>query len=79
MSELSKVLEIFPPALMPITKKHEEYKSKGHSCPYCNGIGYTAPEQIGYNEWKDNTCPICMGSGRVKANILVSWEADDKK
>ena len=57
----------------------ERYTSVGHNCSYCHGNGYFIPTQIGHDEYEDNPCPVCGGTGRLKAEITIHWVPDSKE
>ena len=74
MSAINRpILEIYPPVLMPITRKGETFDSAWHQCPYCNGTGTVYSGQKVY-EHEYATCPVCEGEGKLRAKITILWE-----
>ena len=72
MSKLKNILEITPPSFGGVNKG-EVFTSHGHICSYCNGYGHFQPTQVGHDEYEQNLCPICKGSGKLQVKIVVGW------
>lgn len=78
MSKKSEILTIEPSRFWG--RIHDEcYTSGGHDCSYCNGRGYFTPVQVGHDEYEDNPCPVCKGTGRLKAEVTIHWAPDNKE
>ena len=76
MSKKSEILTIEPGDFYGFIHD-EHYLSTGHECSYCNGRGYFIPTQVGYNEYKENRCPVCKGTGWLKAEITIHWVSEE--
>ena len=46
-------------------------------CTYCQGNGYHWQENC-YRERYKQGCPICKGSGRLDAAVVIEWKAGDR-
>ena len=50
----------------------------GFECSNCHGSGWVLA--LGErNETVRNTCPVCGGSGRLKAEVTTKWMPDKKE
>lgn len=78
MSRISEILTIEPGSFFG-SIHDERYTSTGHDCSYCNGRGRFAPIQVGRDEYEENPCPVCGGTGRLKAEITIHWAPDNKQ
>lgn len=78
MSRISEILTIEPAQFLG-SIHDEHYTSIGYKCSYCNGIGHFQTVQVGHNEYKENPCPVCSGTGCIKAEVTIHWVPDTKK
>ena len=62
-----------------MSKKSEILTIEPGDCSYCNGRGYFTPIQVGHDEYEDNPCPVCGGTGRLKAEVTIHWAPDSKE
>ena len=77
LSKKQQTLLITPPLL---SKEHpnEMETFTGFECSKCYGNGWIIA--LGErNETVINTCPICGGSGRLKAVVTTKWIPDKKE
>ena len=77
MSKKQQTLLITPPLL---SKEHpnEMETFTGFECSKCYGNGWIIA--LGErNETVINACPICGGSGRLKAVVTTKWIPDKKE
>lgn len=77
MSRKCQILEIAPP---PLLKEQlvEQLELGGMKCAYCHGNGwFWADDEYG-KPYKD-PCPVCHGTGRMKAAVTIEWTADKKE
>lgn len=72
MSKTNKML-ILKPSYKGLT---ETIVSGGYKCEYCQGNGYFWKEE-GFEHVKD-PCPVCKGSGRLKAVVTIEWKPTKK-
>lgn len=81
MSEKKHTIEINPPSLICRNREVEMYSIGGFECPFCNGHGNFLPRQTGKDEYEEVVCKACLGSGRLRADVLIQWcaERDDCK
>ncbi len=77
MSKLKTILEITPSEFMNKAKDGEVFISKDHDCLHCFGRGYFTPKQVGPDEFKENLCPVCLGSGKLDAKIVIGWSPSE--
>ncbi|MDR1646024.1 MAG: hypothetical protein LBS05_09455 [Tannerellaceae bacterium] len=79
MSERKEIIEIRTPRYITRVRQMETYTFRGFSCPCCSGRGYTSVE-IGKDEWRDDACAICGGTGALEADVIIQWVAknDDR-
>ena len=77
MSKKQQVYMVVPP-LFPKNHPYEMETFDGFECSYCHGNGWYAA--LGdRNERVKEPCPVCQGSGRIKAVVTIKWMADEKK
>lgn len=50
----------------------------GFECSYCHGNGWI-PTLGKQNECERKDCPVCEGSGRLKAVVTTKWIPDKKE
>ena len=79
---MSKKLDVYqlsvPRIIYPQKEITEQEEFRGFSCGGCSGNGWN----WGYDEEGDNahiTCPVCHGSGLLKAIVTTQWVADKKE
>ncbi|KAA6346411.1 hypothetical protein EZS27_006061 [termite gut metagenome] len=72
MSKVNKVIWITPPTLLNINNK-EIQTSSGHKCSYCQGNGFFWEVQEDVKERFKAACPVCRGSGKLRAAIIIEW------
>ena len=54
----------------------ERIESCGHRCLYCYGEGgFVGDTRLG-ERW--TTCPVCKGSGKMDAEVIIKWKASEK-
>ena len=75
MTKIRKMIELLPPYLGRGGSRLEKFTSSGHRCPYCSGNGYFWSRDETGEAVKD-PCPVCEGSGCVKAEIEIRWSPD---
>nr|DAV64437.1 MAG TPA: chaperone protein [Caudoviricetes sp.] len=75
MSQFDEILTIVPKEFEEC-KSPETFVSKVHDCPRCNGRGYFLPTQIGYDEWQNNPCEACNGTGKIRATVTIQWSPE---
>lgn len=74
MSKKQQALLIAPP-LFPKEHPYEMETFLGFDCSYCHGNGWILA--LGErNETMTETCPVCKGSGRLKAVVTTKWMPD---
>lgn len=75
MSTKGYVLNVSPPF---DRKDSEVHKYEGITCPDCGGTGkikvFEDYLQLGAPEIE--TCQRCWSSGKLRAKVVVKWEAD---
>lgn len=76
MSKLNHILVVEPPKFLT-TSKGEVFTKKGFLCTYCNGNGSFRGKQISHDDYKVNPCPVCKGTGKLQAKIVVGWSPDE--
>lgn len=74
MSKEKRFIEISPGLMSPGGRMTDQVESQGHICPYCQGNGYRWQEDDWQERYKQE-CPICEGSGKLDAVIIVEWKA----
>lgn len=72
MSELKHILEITP---TKYCNRMETMNIRGVICPRCHGLG-GFKEETGPKEEIFIPCDMCDGTKRIKATVMVEWEAD---
>ena len=55
----------------------EHIESRGHTCRYCYGKGSFAGDPRLGGGWKP--CPVCKGSGKMDAEVIIKWKANKVK
>ena len=76
MSKERRMIEIMPGLMSPGGRMVDRIESRGHSCPYCQGNGYHWQEDVWGERYKQE-CPICKGSGKLDAVIIIEWKSGD--
>lgn len=76
MSRQQQALLITPP-LFPKEHPYEMDTFFGFKCSYCHGNGWI-PAIGERNECERKDCPVCKGSGRLKAVVTTKWMPDKK-
>lgn len=77
MSKKQQSLLITPP-LFPKEHPYEMNTFNDFDCTYCHGNGwFTALDE--WNETVRKTCPVCEGSGRIKAVVTTKWMPDKRE
>lgn len=72
MSELKHMLDVSPDKYgTRVETKHV----RGVTCPRCNGRGGFT-EEVAYNKSVTIPCDLCDGTGKIKAEVVVEWNAD---
>jgi DnaJ-class molecular chaperone len=58
-------------------RPREVFTSGGHVCSVCHGDGwfFSHNDRGGVSKGK---CPVCEGSGMVRAVITIVWEPEEK-
>lgn len=74
MSKEQRMIEIAPGKMSPGSRMTETMESRGHQCPYCQGNGYHWQEDTWQERYK-KPCTVCEGSGRLDAEVMISWKA----
>lgn len=79
---MSKKLNIYQISVPYIPNTQKEFKEqevfRGFDCSHCHGNGWN----WGYDEDGERaniTCPVCNGSGILKAVVTTEWKADKKE
>lgn len=72
MSRRKSIIEVAPPRFQEL---RESIILTGYLCPVCNGRGQF-DEEIGREEYRTIACDYCQGTGRVRAEVLISWKPD---
>jgi DnaJ-class molecular chaperone len=54
----------------------ESQTSGGYGCSYCHGNGFFWKAQEGTKDRFKEACPVCKGSGKLKAVITIEWLPD---
>lgn len=73
MSNKKSIIEVSPSSY---SFKEENFDIKGFTCSKCNG-NKVFIDQIGHDKFKEKTCSFCKGTGRIKASIKITWNADE--
>ncbi|WP_143813418.1 hypothetical protein [Parabacteroides provencensis] len=73
MSKQHHIINVTPPEYQQV---HESMTFGNYTCPVCNGRGSFIPEQVAHNHWQSKTCDYCDGTGKVKADVQISWKPD---
>lgn len=75
MSVKGYVLNVSPPF---DGKDSEVHKYEGIDCPACGGTGKIKvfEDYLQQGEPVVDTCQRCSGSGKLRAKVVVKWEAD---
>lgn len=69
MSEFKKIIELSP-------RRMDEYlEVNNFICPECNGRGEFTNE-VGKDKYESIPCSTCLGSGRLKARVVVYWSPE---
>lgn len=84
MSKQKDILSLVPPEFIfpqqPTSAGiyvQESFNSPGHLCNYCHGNGWLwGHDDLGERIKKD--CPVCAGSGKLDARIIIEWTASKK-
>lgn len=71
MSKKLTTIEISPPDNLREVNI-EQFFSSGHECSYCKGNGFFWGEND-VGETVKTRCPVCKGSGMIRAVITVEW------
>lgn len=77
MSKKQQALLVAPP-LFPKEHPYEMDTFYGFKCTYCQGNGWI-PALGERNDTTRDTCPVCKGSGRLKAIVTTKWIPDKKE
>ncbi|MDD3040918.1 hypothetical protein [Bacteroides sp.] len=77
MSKKIQVHEVYPPIFL---KEHpyEQDTYYGLKCSQCHGNGWY-PVLGERNESIREVCPVCQGSGKLKAVVTTKWMPDKKE
>lgn len=70
MSKINNVIELNAPPSTISGIPTEHIETFSHKCSYCGGNGWI----WGAEEKRD--CPICKGSGKLKAVVSIEWSPD---
>lgn len=79
MSRKTEILIVEPPLFMDREKEGETFDFDNHGCPRCNGNGgfycggYMEKFKNDYNDPDWEVCPVCKGTGIIKANVVLRW------
>lgn len=73
MSELKHIISIEPPAYEQI---REQFTLRNYICPKCDGKG-GFQETESHNHDRFIECDYCEGTGKVKAEVMIKWGADE--
>lgn len=77
MSNKQQTVLIVPP-LFPGEFPEEREVFGGISCSYCHGKGWFWGTDM-QREHVKMDCPLCKGSGKLKAEVTVRWMPDKKE
>ncbi len=69
MSGIKKMIQLGAPG----TSTQERFEAGGFQCPQCKGRGYHWGNE---RDPKREACPRCKGSGRLKAEIVITWKPE---
>lgn len=73
MSTIHETLIIMPPVHLVHANQVERFYGQQVECTYCQGKGIFESE--GSRDFiKKEVCPVCGGSGQIRAKILIEWE-----
>lgn len=78
MSKKQSVLIVSPP-LYEKDINGENFKFPGIECPTCEGTGNVPlpRDLLGFDPADLETCQRCGGTGRLKADVVIRWQADE--
>lgn len=76
MSNKNSSINIFPKCGIS-NSKTEEFIFKGHECSVCHGRKEFT-EQTGHDEFETTPCPLCEGTGKLKAKVIIAWSPDNE-
>lgn len=76
MSERNDIISVTPPGWVYEDNMKENITSRGHLCSYCHGNGFFWNEVM--RERVKTACPVCRGSGRLDAEITITWKPAGK-
>jgi hypothetical protein len=76
MSEKIQILKLIPPQYGNDVEKTE---CDGFACPHCNGNGWIKDWGAKRDEPVVIDCDRCGGSGKLKAEVVVKWSAEEKE
>jgi ATPase involved in DNA replication initiation len=74
MSGKKQIVELVPP---DYGRTEESSEFSGFVCPHCNGQGHVM--DYGVKEQSKIDCPRCGGSGKLRAKVQITWEAEERK
>lgn len=74
MSKKQQSFLVTPP-LFPKEHPYEMDTFYGLECSYCHGNGWV-PQLGERNETVRGECPVCEGSGKLKAVVTTKWMPD---
>jgi len=77
MSKKNQCYLICPP-LFPKEHSYEMENFRGFNCTHCSGNGWI-PTLGPRNDNEHMTCPVCKGSGKLKAVVTTKWMPDTKE
>ena len=73
MSESRHIISIEPARYEQV---HERFTFHNFVCPKCHGQGGFR-ENEGHNHSRFTECDYCEGTGKVKAEVMIKWGADE--
>ena len=76
MSKLKHFIELKAPETNK-EKVGEVFTVGGLTCGHCDGQKYFLPTEIGHNKFEENPCPVCKGTGKMQAKVVVGWLPDN--
>lgn len=74
MSKNKQILVVQPPMFLDTMRK-ESSKISGCHCSLCHGSGYVMED--GPEGLHKTKCRVCGGTGRLTANIVIEWNAEE--